>query len=107
MHIDLGPARSWGDRFPARTTRFVLEVPPAREVLSQSRTLKGGGAAGAATVGAAGVDMAEGIIAETQGALQPLIPYLDTLRWLFIGLALIGIGVAMYARLDDWKRGRR
>ena len=51
--------------------------------------------------------MAEGVISETQGALQPLIPYLDTLRWPFIGLALIGIGVAIYARLDDWKRARR
>ena len=107
MHIDLGPARSWGERFPVRATRFVPEVPPAREKLSESRTLKGGGAAGAATVGAAGVEMAEGVISETQGALQPLIPYLDTLRWLFIGLALIGIGMTIYARLDDWKRGRR
>ncbi len=51
--------------------------------------------------------MAEGVISETQGALEPLISYLDTLRWLFIGLALIGIGVAVYARLDDWKRGKR
>ena len=46
MHIDLGPARSWGERFPVRATRFVPEVPPAREKLSESRTLKGGGAAG-------------------------------------------------------------
>jgi hypothetical protein len=45
--------------------------------------------------------VAEGVISETQGALQPLIPYLDTLRWPFIGLALIGIGAAIYARIDD------
>ena len=87
MHIDLGPPRSWGERFPARATRFVPEAPPAREVLSGSRTLKGGGAAGAATIGAAGLEMAEGVISETQGALEPLIPYLDTLRWMFIGVA--------------------
>lgn len=60
MHIDLGPARSWGERFPIRATRLVPEVPPAREKLSESRTLKGGGAAGAAKVGAAGVERAEG-----------------------------------------------
>lgn len=107
MHIDLGPARSWGERFPVRATRFVPEVPPAREKLGESRTLRGGGAAGAATVGVAGVDMAKSVVSETQGALQPLIPYLDTLRWLCIGLAMIGIGVALYARIDDWKRGRR
>lgn len=57
--------------------------------------------------GAAGVEMAEGVISETQGALQPLILYLDTLRWLFLGLALIGIGVAIYARLDDCRMGGR
>ena len=47
------------------------------------------------------------MVSETQGALAPLIPYLDTLRWLFIGLALIGIAVTIYARLDDWNRRRR
>jgi hypothetical protein len=37
----------------------------------------------------------------------PLVPYLDTLRWMFIAIALAGIAVAVYARLDDWKRGWR
>ena len=49
MHIDLGPARSWGERFPVRATSFAEEAPPAREVLAESRTLKGSGAAGVAT----------------------------------------------------------
>jgi hypothetical protein len=82
-------------------------VPPAREILAESRTLKGGGAAGVATVAAAGVDVAQQVLAETQSAILPLVPYLDTLRWLFIAVALSGIAVAIYARLDDWKRGRR
>ena len=107
MHIDLGPARSWGERFPKRATAFAAETPPAREVLAESRTLKGGGAAGVATVGAAGVEVAQQVIADTQDAVLPLVPYLDTLRWLFIAVALGGIAVAIYARLDDWKRGRR
>jgi hypothetical protein len=107
MHVDLGPARSWGERFPKRATAFAAEVPPAREVLAESRTLKGGGTAGVATVGAAGVEVAQDVLAETQGAVLPLVPYLDTLRWLFIAVALSGIAVAIYARLDDWKRGRR
>lgn len=34
-------------------------------------------------------------------------PYLDTLRWVFIAVALVGIAVTIYARLDDWKRRRR
>ena len=107
IHIDLGPARSWGERFPKRATAFAAETPPAREVLSESRTLKGGGAAGVATVGAAGVEVAQQVLTETQGAVLPLVPYLDTLRWVFIAIALGGTAVAIYARLDDWKRGRR
>ena len=107
MHIDLGPARSWGEQFPVRAVPFAIETPPAREVLAESRTLRGTGAAGAATVGAAGVEVAREVLAEAQGAVLPLVPYLDSLRWLFIALALAGIAVAVWARVDDWKKGRR
>jgi hypothetical protein len=91
MHVDLGPARSWGERFPTRATAVATETPPAREVLAESRTLEGGGPAGVATVGAAGVEVAQQVLAATQGAVLPLVPYLDTLRWLFIAVALGGI----------------
>jgi hypothetical protein len=107
MHIDLGPARSWGDPFPARPVPFAPEPPPAREILSESRTLRGGGAAGAATVGAAGVEVLQDVFAETQSTIQPLVPYLDSLRWVLIAIALIGIAVTIHARLDDWKRGQQ
>lgn len=107
IHVDLGPARQWGERFPARATAFAEEAPPARETLADSRTLKGTGAAGVATGGAAGVEVAQEVLAEAQGAVLPLVPYLDTLRWLFIALALGGIAVAVWARVDDWKKGLR
>jgi zinc D-Ala-D-Ala carboxypeptidase len=107
MHIDLGPARVWGERFPVRAVPFAPEAPPARETLAESRTLRGTGAAGVATVGAAGVEVAQEVLAEAQGAVLPLVPYLDTLRWLFIALALAGIAVAIYARLDDWRKELR
>ena len=58
-------------------------------------------------LGAAGVEVAQQVLAETQSAVLPLVPYLDTLRWVFIAVALGGIAVTIYARLDDWKRGRR
>ena len=48
-----------------------------------------------------------GHVAQKQTAILPLVPYLDTLRWVFIAVALGGIAVTIYARLDDWKRGRR
>ena len=107
IHVDLGPAREWGVRFPVRATAFAGETPLAREVLAQSRTMQGGGAAGVATLGAAGVEVAQDIMAETQGAILPLVPYLDTLRWVFIAVVLVGIAVTIHARLDDWKRGQR
>ena len=107
IHIDLGPARTWGEKFPVRMSAFSEEVPAAREVLAQSRTLKGTGAAGVATVGAAGVEVAQEVLAEAQGAVLPLVPHLDTLRWLFIALALAGIALAVWARVDDWKKGAR
>jgi zinc D-Ala-D-Ala carboxypeptidase len=70
-----GPARQWGERFPVRATAFAAETPPAREVLADSRTMKGGGAAGVATLGAAGVEIAQSVLAETQSAILPLVPY--------------------------------
>ena len=104
MHIDLGPKRTWGSRWPVLTPAFTPE-PPAQKPLAKSRTMKGGGAAGVATVGAAGVEMIRDAATETQAAVQPLIPYLDTLRWLFIAAALAGIAVTIYARLGRLEAG--
>ncbi len=69
--------------------------------------MKGGGAAGVAPPGAAGIEVAQQVLAETQTAILPLVPYLDTLRWVFIALAFGGSAVMIYVRLDDWKWGRR
>ena len=107
IHIDLGPARSWGARFTFRAVPFAPETPLARESLSQSRTLRGTGAAGVATVGAASIEVAQDVLAEAQSSILPLVPYLDTLRWVFIALALGGIAVAIWARVDDWRKGLR
>lgn len=107
MHIDLGPARTWGEKFPSQTAPFAFDIPPARERLSESRTLRGAGTAGVATMGAAGIEVAQQVLTETQGAVLPLVPYLNGLRWLFIALALAGIALAIYARLDDWRKGQR
>ncbi len=57
--------------------------------------MKGGGAAGVATLSAAGVEVARDVPAETQSAVLPLVPYLDTLRWVFIAVALVGIAVTI------------
>jgi hypothetical protein len=77
------------------------------KTLADSRTMKGGGVAGVATIGAADVEIARDVLAETQAAVPPLVPYLDILRWVFIAAALAGTALTIYARLDDWRRGRR
>ena len=74
MHIDLGPARRWGDPFPARAIPFVEDQSAAREHLADSRTMKGSGAAGLAAVGAAGIEIARDTLSDAQTAIQPLIP---------------------------------
>jgi len=51
--------------------------------------------------------VAQEVLAEAQGAILPLVPYLDTLRWVFIAVALAGVAVTIYARFDDWRRGQR
>lgn len=107
MHIDIGRARQWGDPFPPRASRFAPEPPRLRESLTESRTMKGGGAAGVATIGTAGIEVVQQVVADTQTTIQPLIPYLYTLRWVFIAVALIGVSVAIYARWDDWRKGLR
>ena len=83
----------------------AAETPSARAALAQSRTMKGGDAAGVAPLGAAGVEVAQQVLAETE--VLPLVPYLDAPHWVFIAVALGGIVVTIYARLDDWRRGRR
>lgn len=111
LGIDLGDLGFDGAELDALfehgATAFAEETPPAREVLAQSRTMKGGGAAGVATLGAAGVEVAQNVLTETQTAILPLVPYLDTLRWVFVAVAMVGIAVTIYARLDDWRRGQR
>nr|WP_281242640.1 hypothetical protein [Salinihabitans flavidus] len=37
-----------------------------------------------------------------ESAIEPRVPYLDTLRWVFIAVSLGGIAVTISAHLDDW-----
>jgi hypothetical protein len=45
------------------------------------------------------VEVAQQVLAETQSAILPLVPYLDTLRWVFIVVALGGIVVTITTSL--------
>lgn len=67
--------------------------------LTDSRTIQGTGTAIISTVGAVATEVAQEVF--------PLVPYVDSLKYVFVVLTLIGIGYAMYARKDDWDRGRK
>ena len=81
---------------PDLMTQAVADEPSILE----SRTIQGGAVAGGATVAA--------IVAETTEQVRTLtfLPP-ETLQMVLGGLALLGAGAALYARWDDWRRGRR
>lgn len=71
-------------------------VEPPAKPLSQSRTVKGSQAATAGVVGS--------VAAEAASQIEPLVAYSDVLKWMFVGLTLLGIGVTIYARWDDRRK---
>lgn len=107
VHIDTGPARTWGDPFPPRATRFAVEAPAAPDNLAEDRAIKGAGIAGVGTIGVAGAGAAQQTLSDAHGAILPFMPYLADAKWLFVALALAGIAVTVWARYDDWRQGRR
>tara|TARA_E500000331_G_scaffold111324_2_gene108464 strand:+ start:17927 stop:18658 length:732 start_codon:yes stop_codon:yes gene_type:complete len=66
----------------------------APKSLAKSKTMAGTGVAGMATV-----------LNEVSAQLKALASYSDMLQMLFLALALGGIGLAAYARLNDRKEG--
>lgn len=99
MHIDTGPAREWGDKWPMpEATSSALPAEPARRKPTESRTIRGGAAA---TVGGIGV-----VLAEAAEAVEPLAQTSEVFRWVSAGLVVAGSLWAVYARLDDMRRGR-
>jgi hypothetical protein len=73
--------------------------------LAKSRTIKGQQVVGAGTAGAALIEVGKQVTDAAQ-SVQSLVPYLDVAKWVFLGLILVGVGITVYARLDDRKKGR-
>ena len=82
-----------------------VEPPPKN--LQQTRTVKGGQAATAATVGLGALQAAQDSLAPARDSLQMLVPYLDIAKWLLLSITLISIGVMIWARIDDNRKGLR
>jgi hypothetical protein len=82
-----------------------VEPPPKN--LQQSRTVKGGQAATAATVGLGALETIRESLDPARDTLQTLAPYLDIAKWLLLAITLIGIGIMVWARIDDYRKGLR
>jgi len=70
--------------------------PTAKKPLRKSKTMAGAGMAGAGVT-----------LSTTADQVQGLVPYSDTMKWAFLGLALGGIALTAYARWKDHKDGVR
>lgn len=75
-------------------------VEPPRKPLAQSRTVAGSAVAGTAV-------LASEVVTEVKDQVEPLVPYADSLKLLFLLVALVGIGLTVWARIDDRRRGLR
>ncbi len=82
-------------------------VEPPTKNLQHTRTVKGGQAATAATVGLGALQAAQDSLASARDSLQMLVPYLDVAKWLLLAITLIGIGIMVWARIDDCRKGLR
>jgi hypothetical protein len=90
------------------TKALVLAgVEPEVPSLQKTRTVKGGQAATAATAGVGVIEVVQQTIDPARDALMGLAPYLEIAKWLLLAVTLIGIGVMLWARIDDHRQGLR
>ncbi len=90
------------------TKALVLAgVEPEKTSLQKTRTVKGGQTATAATAGVGVVEIVQQTIDPARDALVGLVPYLEIAKWLLLIVTLIGIGVMLWARIDDHRKGLR
>jgi hypothetical protein len=68
--------------------------------LVKSRTVGGATAATVGTGSAAAVEA----IGKAQDAITPLTEVLEIAKWVSLGLILLGIGITIYARWDDFRK---
>ena len=82
-------------------------VEPQAPSLQKTRTVKGGQAATAATAGLGMVEAVQQTIDPARDALVGLVPYLEIAKWLLLAVTIISIGVMLWARIDDHRKGLR
>jgi peptidoglycan LD-endopeptidase CwlK len=73
--------------------------PPEDRKITESRTMQGGALAGVGVLGTQ--------VSEMANEVQAIAGYSEALKWVFLALALAGIGLTFYARWSDWKDGHK
>ncbi len=90
------------------TKALVLAgVEPLEPDLKQTRTVKGGKAAVVATVGVGAIEIVQQSLDPAREALVAIAPYVASVKWVLLALTLIGIGIMVWARIDDRRKGLR
>lgn len=91
----------WYKQTPVRVYDFIKALKHAKETLQQkplskSRTIAGSTLAGASVV-----------VSEAADKIEPLTGYSNAIQTIFVFLALAGVALAIYARVDDRNKGAR
>lgn len=90
------------------TKALVLAgVEPKQQSLQASRTVKGGQVATAGTLGAGTIEALQETLEPATTTLIAIAPYLEVAKWALLIVTLVGIGVMLWARIDDHRKGLR
>tara|TARA_R110002095_G_scaffold53860_1_gene46593 strand:- start:1960 stop:2619 length:660 start_codon:yes stop_codon:yes gene_type:complete len=90
------------------TKALVLAgVEPKQQNLQASRTVKGGQVATAGTLGAGTIEAVQETLEPATTTLIAIAPYLEVAKWALLIVTLVGIGVMLWARIDDRRKGLR
>ncbi|QQR69127.1 MAG: structural protein P5 [Alphaproteobacteria bacterium] len=82
-------------------------VEPPQKPLPQTRTVKAAKLATASTAGTAAIEAVQQIVEPAKTTLTTLAPSLDAAKWALLALTLLAVGVMVWARIDDRRRGLR
>lgn len=73
-------------------------VEPPKKSLLVSKQVLGSAVAAVATV-------APPLIQQAQDTISPLIQYVDSLKYVFTGLVLLGLALTLWAKIDERRKG--
>lgn len=80
-------------------------LKPPEKPLQQTRTVKGAQIATVGTTGAAGIGVLVDQVKDATDQISPIVHYSKYLMLAFAGLTLLGIGLTVWARYDDRRKG--